>query len=103
MPVSFARTASTGRILHLGEERNVHAIHAAISIRYWFAIDIAIRYRYRSYRAFSIARGPRYPLRLGCAVVYFSSLRLCGYQFFVCGQGYKGPQTGSQCTKNSPE
>nr|VFJ77111.1 MAG: hypothetical protein BECKFM1743A_GA0114220_109621 [Candidatus Kentron sp. FM]VFK24046.1 MAG: hypothetical protein BECKFM1743B_GA0114221_109651 [Candidatus Kentron sp. FM] len=24
-------------------------------MRYWFAIDIAIRYRYRSYRAFPIA------------------------------------------------
>nr|VFJ52941.1 MAG: hypothetical protein BECKFM1743C_GA0114222_101164 [Candidatus Kentron sp. FM] len=33
----------------------MYAFHAAISIRYWFAIDIAIRYRYRSYRAFSIA------------------------------------------------
>nr|VFJ47930.1 MAG: hypothetical protein BECKFM1743C_GA0114222_100522 [Candidatus Kentron sp. FM]VFK07899.1 MAG: hypothetical protein BECKFM1743B_GA0114221_100532 [Candidatus Kentron sp. FM] len=33
----------------------LYAFHAAISIRYWFAIDIAIRYRYRSYRAFSIA------------------------------------------------
>nr|VFJ71459.1 MAG: hypothetical protein BECKFM1743A_GA0114220_105903 [Candidatus Kentron sp. FM]VFK18592.1 MAG: hypothetical protein BECKFM1743B_GA0114221_105593 [Candidatus Kentron sp. FM] len=33
----------------------VYAFHAAISIRYWFAIDIAIRYRYRSYPAFSIA------------------------------------------------
>ena len=33
----------------------VHAFHAAISIRYWFAIDIAIRYRYRSCPAFPIA------------------------------------------------
>nr|VFJ60585.1 MAG: hypothetical protein BECKFM1743C_GA0114222_102764 [Candidatus Kentron sp. FM] len=33
----------------------LYAFHAAISIRYWFAIDIAIRYRYRSYRAFPIA------------------------------------------------
>nr|VFK23919.1 MAG: hypothetical protein BECKFM1743B_GA0114221_109561 [Candidatus Kentron sp. FM] len=35
----------------------LYAFHAAISIRYWFAIDIAIRYRYRyrSYRACSIA------------------------------------------------
>nr|VFJ69431.1 MAG: hypothetical protein BECKFM1743C_GA0114222_105221 [Candidatus Kentron sp. FM]VFJ70041.1 MAG: hypothetical protein BECKFM1743A_GA0114220_105321 [Candidatus Kentron sp. FM]VFK18072.1 MAG: hypothetical protein BECKFM1743B_GA0114221_105222 [Candidatus Kentron sp. FM] len=33
----------------------MYAFHAAISIRYWFAIDIAIRYRYRSYRAFPIA------------------------------------------------
>ncbi|VFM97242.1 MAG: hypothetical protein BECKG1743D_GA0114223_102446 [Candidatus Kentron sp. G] len=30
-----------------------YAFHAAIPIRYWFAIDIAIRYR--SYPAFSIA------------------------------------------------
>ncbi|VFN05046.1 MAG: hypothetical protein BECKG1743E_GA0114224_108142, partial [Candidatus Kentron sp. G] len=29
--------------------------YGVISIRYWFAIDIAIRYRYRSYPAFSIA------------------------------------------------
>ena len=36
----------------------LYAFHAAISIRYWFAIDIAIRYRYRSSirpRLFSIA------------------------------------------------
>nr|VFJ57388.1 MAG: hypothetical protein BECKFM1743A_GA0114220_101896 [Candidatus Kentron sp. FM] len=33
----------------------MHAFHAAISIRYWFAIDIAIRYRYRSCPAFPIA------------------------------------------------
>nr|VFJ66712.1 MAG: hypothetical protein BECKFM1743C_GA0114222_104343 [Candidatus Kentron sp. FM] len=33
----------------------MYAFHAVISIRYWFAIDIAIRYRYRSYPAFSIA------------------------------------------------
>nr|VFJ48400.1 MAG: hypothetical protein BECKFM1743A_GA0114220_100591 [Candidatus Kentron sp. FM]VFJ70217.1 MAG: hypothetical protein BECKFM1743C_GA0114222_105481 [Candidatus Kentron sp. FM] len=33
----------------------LYAFHAVISIRYWFAIDIAIRYRYRSYPAFSIA------------------------------------------------
>nr|VFJ45809.1 MAG: hypothetical protein BECKFM1743C_GA0114222_1003014 [Candidatus Kentron sp. FM] len=33
----------------------MYAFHAAISIRYWFAIDIAIRYRYRSYPACSIA------------------------------------------------
>nr|VFJ77712.1 MAG: hypothetical protein BECKFM1743A_GA0114220_110251 [Candidatus Kentron sp. FM] len=33
----------------------LYAFHAAISIRYWFAIDIAIRYRYRSYPACSIA------------------------------------------------
>ncbi|VFN00889.1 MAG: hypothetical protein BECKG1743F_GA0114225_105271, partial [Candidatus Kentron sp. G] len=33
----------------------MYAFHAAISIRYWFAIDIAIRYRYRSYPALSIA------------------------------------------------
>ncbi|VFN05382.1 MAG: hypothetical protein BECKG1743E_GA0114224_108573, partial [Candidatus Kentron sp. G] len=30
---------------------------AAISIRCWFAIDIAIRYRYRSCPAFPIASG----------------------------------------------
>nr|VFJ67563.1 MAG: hypothetical protein BECKFM1743C_GA0114222_104591 [Candidatus Kentron sp. FM] len=35
----------------------LYAFHAAISIRYWFAIDIAIRYRYRSYPACSIASG----------------------------------------------
>nr|VFJ60481.1 MAG: hypothetical protein BECKFM1743A_GA0114220_102652 [Candidatus Kentron sp. FM]VFJ62044.1 MAG: hypothetical protein BECKFM1743C_GA0114222_103062 [Candidatus Kentron sp. FM]VFK13371.1 MAG: hypothetical protein BECKFM1743B_GA0114221_102782 [Candidatus Kentron sp. FM] len=33
----------------------MYAFHAVISIRYWFAIDIAIRYRYRSYPAFPIA------------------------------------------------
>ncbi|VFM95362.1 MAG: hypothetical protein BECKG1743F_GA0114225_100618 [Candidatus Kentron sp. G] len=33
----------------------LYAFYAAIFIRYWFAIDIAIRYRYRSYPAFSIA------------------------------------------------
>ena len=33
----------------------LYAFHAAISIRYWFAIDIAIRYRYRFYPACSIA------------------------------------------------
>nr|VFK21149.1 MAG: hypothetical protein BECKFM1743B_GA0114221_107612 [Candidatus Kentron sp. FM] len=33
----------------------MYTFRAAISIRYWFAIDIAIRYRYRFYRAFSIA------------------------------------------------
>ncbi|VFN05555.1 MAG: hypothetical protein BECKG1743F_GA0114225_110951 [Candidatus Kentron sp. G] len=33
----------------------LYAFHAAISIRYWIAIDIAIRYRYRSCPAFSIA------------------------------------------------
>nr|VFJ58624.1 MAG: hypothetical protein BECKFM1743C_GA0114222_102301 [Candidatus Kentron sp. FM]VFJ59515.1 MAG: hypothetical protein BECKFM1743A_GA0114220_102391 [Candidatus Kentron sp. FM]VFK12108.1 MAG: hypothetical protein BECKFM1743B_GA0114221_102241 [Candidatus Kentron sp. FM] len=33
----------------------LYAFHAVISIRYWFAIDIAIRYRYRSYPACSIA------------------------------------------------
>ncbi|VFN05752.1 MAG: hypothetical protein BECKG1743E_GA0114224_109114, partial [Candidatus Kentron sp. G] len=33
----------------------MYAFHLAISIRYWFAIDIAIRYRYRSCPAFSIA------------------------------------------------
>nr|VFJ56699.1 MAG: hypothetical protein BECKFM1743A_GA0114220_101734 [Candidatus Kentron sp. FM]VFJ57779.1 MAG: hypothetical protein BECKFM1743C_GA0114222_102086 [Candidatus Kentron sp. FM]VFK11724.1 MAG: hypothetical protein BECKFM1743B_GA0114221_102033 [Candidatus Kentron sp. FM] len=33
----------------------LYAFHAAISMRYWFAIDIAIRYRYRSYPACSIA------------------------------------------------
>nr|VFK11531.1 MAG: hypothetical protein BECKFM1743B_GA0114221_101891 [Candidatus Kentron sp. FM] len=33
----------------------LYAFHAATSIRYWFAIDIAIRYRYRSYPACSIA------------------------------------------------
>ncbi|VFN02047.1 MAG: hypothetical protein BECKG1743F_GA0114225_106453 [Candidatus Kentron sp. G] len=33
----------------------LYAFHAAISIRYWFAIDIAIRYRYRSCPAFPIA------------------------------------------------
>nr|VFJ45402.1 MAG: hypothetical protein BECKFM1743A_GA0114220_1002319 [Candidatus Kentron sp. FM] len=33
----------------------MYVFHAAIFIRYWFAIDIAIRYRYRSYPAFSIA------------------------------------------------
>ncbi|VFM97672.1 MAG: hypothetical protein BECKG1743D_GA0114223_100244 [Candidatus Kentron sp. G] len=33
----------------------LYAFHAAIPIRYWFAIDIAIRYRYRSYPAFPIA------------------------------------------------
>nr|VFK11931.1 MAG: hypothetical protein BECKFM1743B_GA0114221_102154 [Candidatus Kentron sp. FM] len=33
----------------------MYAFHAAISLTYWFAIDIAIRYRYRSYPACSIA------------------------------------------------
>ncbi|VFM97701.1 MAG: hypothetical protein BECKG1743D_GA0114223_103972 [Candidatus Kentron sp. G] len=33
----------------------MYAFHAVISIRYWFAIDIAIRYRYRSCPAFPIA------------------------------------------------
>nr|VFJ69693.1 MAG: hypothetical protein BECKFM1743A_GA0114220_105183 [Candidatus Kentron sp. FM]VFK17805.1 MAG: hypothetical protein BECKFM1743B_GA0114221_105033 [Candidatus Kentron sp. FM] len=61
----------------------MYAFHAAISIRYWFAIDIAIRYRYRSYRAFpiAIARGPRHPLRLGCAVI--SVLLSVVFLFFV--------------------
>nr|VFJ45401.1 MAG: hypothetical protein BECKFM1743A_GA0114220_1002318 [Candidatus Kentron sp. FM]VFJ57894.1 MAG: hypothetical protein BECKFM1743C_GA0114222_102125 [Candidatus Kentron sp. FM]VFK16590.1 MAG: hypothetical protein BECKFM1743B_GA0114221_104286 [Candidatus Kentron sp. FM] len=40
----------------------MYAFHAAIPITYWFAIDIAIRYRYRSYPACSIARGPRSPV-----------------------------------------
>ncbi|VFM99650.1 MAG: hypothetical protein BECKG1743F_GA0114225_104163 [Candidatus Kentron sp. G] len=33
----------------------MYAFHATISIRCWFAIDIAIRYRYRSCPAFPIA------------------------------------------------
>ncbi|VFM95777.1 MAG: hypothetical protein BECKG1743D_GA0114223_101393 [Candidatus Kentron sp. G] len=33
----------------------MYTFHATISITYWFAIDIAIRYRYRSCPAFSIA------------------------------------------------
>nr|VFK07147.1 MAG: hypothetical protein BECKFM1743B_GA0114221_100331 [Candidatus Kentron sp. FM] len=60
----------------------MYAFHAAISIRYWFAIDIAIRYR--SYRAFSIAiaiaRGPRPPVaaRLRCDLCV-----LCGSRIFL--------------------
>ncbi|VFM99111.1 MAG: hypothetical protein BECKG1743D_GA0114223_102411 [Candidatus Kentron sp. G] len=39
----------------------VHAFHATISIRCWFAIDIAIRYRYRSCPAFPIASSDNDP------------------------------------------
>nr|VFK23889.1 MAG: hypothetical protein BECKFM1743B_GA0114221_109543 [Candidatus Kentron sp. FM] len=74
----------------------LYAFHAAISIRYWFAIDIAIRYRYRSYPACSIASSdidsertttpvaarPRYttirPFLVFCARFYsLSSLCVC--------------------------
>nr|VFJ46160.1 MAG: hypothetical protein BECKFM1743A_GA0114220_100334 [Candidatus Kentron sp. FM] len=48
-PLSFSVLLSVDFLFFL------YAFHAAISIRYWFAIDIAIRYRYRSYPACSIA------------------------------------------------
>ena len=49
----------------------LYAFHAVISIRYWFAIAIAIAIDpirlFRQRVAISIPRGPRHPLRLGCA------------------------------------
>ncbi|VFN06630.1 MAG: hypothetical protein BECKG1743D_GA0114223_108922 [Candidatus Kentron sp. G] len=41
----------------------LHAFHAIISIRCWFAIDIEIRYRYRSCPAFPIASSDSDPER----------------------------------------
>nr|VFJ75405.1 MAG: hypothetical protein BECKFM1743C_GA0114222_108413 [Candidatus Kentron sp. FM] len=69
----------------------MYAFHAAISIRYWFAIDIAIRYRYRSYPAFPIARGPRSPVAARCAYYYPSiSCFLCTFPQALNPTGGRG-------------
>nr|VFJ61079.1 MAG: hypothetical protein BECKFM1743C_GA0114222_102873 [Candidatus Kentron sp. FM]VFJ67771.1 MAG: hypothetical protein BECKFM1743A_GA0114220_104563 [Candidatus Kentron sp. FM] len=66
----------------------LYAFHAAISIRCWFAIDIAIRYRYRSCPAFPIASsgidsGPEKtttPVAVSRAMISVDTL---SYYFFV--------------------
>ena len=66
----------------------MYAFHATISIRCWFAIDIAIRYRYRSCPAFPIASsgidsGPEKtttPVAVSRAMISVDTL---SYYFFV--------------------
>nr|VFJ72108.1 MAG: hypothetical protein BECKFM1743C_GA0114222_106341 [Candidatus Kentron sp. FM]VFJ74230.1 MAG: hypothetical protein BECKFM1743A_GA0114220_107662 [Candidatus Kentron sp. FM] len=66
----------------------LYAFHAAISIRYWFAIDIAIRYRYRSYSIASSDIDSERTTTPGCGLPRcgHSLLILLG-RIFLLGEG----------------